>query len=383
MAMWMDPAVILTASDSYDPAPLKAASWWALGDKLIGVADNRHVMTVAGSRAGKSVMVVGNLLHYRGSVLAIDPKGELATKTAQARAAIGQKIVVLDPFGRAAGDAETYRGSYNPLSRLDMDSPTIIEDAGLIADGIVVASPDAKDPHWDESAHNFIEGLILHIVSEPLFQGRRTLNTLRRLVMGAMRAAGEDAPYPYLLEDAMMANADRLARTPALRPLADVIEAAARAFYDREGAEQAGVLSTVRRHTHFLGYASMQGVLTNGDLDLADLKRAPNGLTVYLCLPALHMTRCNRWMRIVINQLLDAMEREASVPDAPVLVCLDEFPVLGPMKEMVAAAGQIAGSGVKLWIVLQDWGQGKALYKDRWEALPPMPECSSSSAMST
>ena len=30
-------------------------------------------------------------------------------------------------------------------------------------------------------------------------------------------------------------------------------------------------------------------------------------------------------------------------------------------------AGQIASFGVKLWTVLQDWGQGKALYKERWE----------------
>ena len=108
-------------------------------------------------------------------------------------------------------------------------------------------------------------------------------------------------------------------------------------------------------------------MLAGHDFDLADLKRDPKGVTVYLCLPASRMGLCNRWLRIFINQLLDAMEREKTEPAAPVLVCLDEFPVLGHMRQLEDAAGQIASFNVKLWVVLQDWGQGKALYKERWE----------------
>ena len=81
----------------------------AFGDKLIGIEDNRHVMTVAGSRSGKSVTLIGNLLYYRGSVLAIDPKAELANITAERRAALGQKVIVLDPFNHAADRLARYR----------------------------------------------------------------------------------------------------------------------------------------------------------------------------------------------------------------------------------------------------------------------------------
>jgi type IV secretion system protein VirD4 len=49
-------------------------------------------------------------------------------------------------------------------------------------------------------------------------------------------------------------------------------------------------------------------------------------------------------------------------------VCLDEFPVLGFMSQLQDAAGQIASFDVKLWVILQDWGQGKALYGERWES---------------
>src|SRR5690606_29374143 len=142
--------------------------------------------TVAGSRSGKSVTVINNLFFYRGSVLATDPKAELASKTASRRAALGQKVYVLDPFGYADQDAAPYRAAYNPLSVLKPDSPTIIEDAGLIADGLVATTGQEKDPHWDESARNFIEGLILHVATCPRYEGRRTLITVRHLINTAL-----------------------------------------------------------------------------------------------------------------------------------------------------------------------------------------------------
>lgn len=128
------------------------------------------------------------------------------------------------------------------------------------------------------------------------------------------------------------------------------------------------MLSTVRRHTKFLDYTSFRKVLGRSSFSLEELKTNPRGLSVYLCFPATRIDIAGRWLRIFINQLLQAMEQQPAAPAAPVLVCLDEFPVLGHMKQMENAAGQIASFGVKLWVVLQDWGQGKALYGERWES---------------
>jgi type IV secretion system protein VirD4 len=72
-------------------------------------------------------------------------------------------------------------------------------------------------------------------------------------------------------------------------------------------------------------------------------------------------------LRLFINLALSAMETHAAKPDTPVLFCLDEFATLGHMQTIENAAGQIAGFGVKLWPILQDLGQLKTLYKDRWE----------------
>lgn len=372
-ARWQDFGLVLGSPVlDYNPGdPGGKILVGALHDRLIGIEDNRHILTVAGSRAGKSVTVINNLLFYRGSVLCTDPKAELATKTAARRAALGQKVYVLDPFGYANVDARL-RGTYNPLSVLNVESPTIIEDAGLIADGLVVTTGQEKDPHWDESARNFIEGLILHVATAARYEGRRTLLTVRDLINAALTeapGADEDSEDPvYVVEQDMLRNAGRLAANDDTADIGAAIEAAARDFYEKGHNEQAGVLSTVRRHTKFLDYKAMRRVLGGNSFSLADLKRDPAGITVYLCLPATRMGACSRWLRIFINQLLDAMERERTKPKAPVLVCLDEFPVLGFMRQLQDAAGQIASFDVKLWVILQDWGQGKALYGERWES---------------
>ena len=114
------PADIAAArSLRYDPAKLflgvigaaiertSAGERFAQGGVEIGVGDDRHALTIAGSRAGKGrAAIIPNMLRYSGSVLAIDPKGELALATAEVRASkLGQRVVVVDPIRHDKTDA--------------------------------------------------------------------------------------------------------------------------------------------------------------------------------------------------------------------------------------------------------------------------------------
>ncbi|MGX1018149.1 type IV secretion system protein VirD4 [Pseudomonas sp. Y3 TE3536] len=359
---------------SYDPRqPGKKVLIGALGEQLIGIEDDRHILTVAGSRSGKSVGLISNLFFYPGSILATDPKGELASITASRRATLGQKIYVVDPFGVSSKDTLPYRASFNPMSVLDVSSSNFLEDAALIAESIVVQSADQKDPHWDESAKNFIEGVIIHVATYPQHDQKRHLIAVRELIKRALwkeTADDEDkesGPSMPLLYEEMMANAYELMDDPVTEDIGSSLMAAALDFYGKRGNELSSVHSTVNRHTKFLDYSAFRQVLKEHDFDLAELKNKPGGVSIYLCFPATRIEIARRWMRIFVNQLLDAMEREKTVPPAPVLACLDEFPVLGYMKQLETASGLIASFGVKLWVILQDWSQGKALYGERWE----------------
>jgi len=365
----------MTASKAllYDPTkPENRILIGAVGDRLIGIEDNRHILTVAGSRAGKSVGLISNLLFYPGSILALDPKGELAKITAKRRAGMGQKICIVDPFGIVPNAPAEYRASFNPMDLLTLDSPTFLEDAALIAESIVVQSADQKEPHWDESAKNFIEGVIIHVATALQYTGKRHLITVRELLKKALWIPPEKedetkkSKVPLLYEE-LLHNAQHLENDPATEDIGSSLMAAALDFYGKTGSEITGVHSTVNRHTKFLDYSAFRKVLKESHFELADLKRDPAGVSVYLCFPATRVEMSKRWMRIFVNQLLDAMEREKTEPAAPVLACLDEFPVLGYMKQLETASGLIASFGVKLWVILQDWSQGKALYGERWE----------------
>ena len=101
--------------------------------------------------------MIPNLLLYRGSILAIDPKGELAAITCRARHEMGQRCIVLDPFGANGRYASA---SFNPLDELDVGSPTIVDDAIQIADALIV--PNQKDPYWTDNARRMLKMLILY-----------------------------------------------------------------------------------------------------------------------------------------------------------------------------------------------------------------------------
>ncbi len=155
-----------------DPADIVGNPYWHyaqnrlfLGDcesHEIGVDDNRHIMTIAGSRAGKSsTALIPNLLRYPGSAFVIDPKGELAAMTARARYNQGQAVYVLDPFGITPFRSH----SFNPFHEIARAPKHEVPDnAAVLAESLIVNERGGTD-HWTLSARNLVKGLILDLLS--------------------------------------------------------------------------------------------------------------------------------------------------------------------------------------------------------------------------
>ena len=355
-AGWLDPSLLELPEWGYRDSAHRVAGI-VLGyrnDRGIGSQDNRHVLTVAGSRGGKGVsLIVPNLLLYDGSVLAIDPKGELAKITARARREKGQKVVVLDPFGESG----LASGRFNPLAQLDPAGTNVKDDAALIADALIVANE--RDPHWTDSARILVKAAILYALTLP--EADRHLITVWQLLSGQ---------HAIVTDVARRAECSkRVALFKLLQGCTgvfdDTVAAAGENFGQMADRELASVFSTTLTQLEFLDSKAMEDVLIESDLALAELKTGR--ATLYLCLPATRMGTHSRWLRVIINLALVAFERTKVKVDIPVLMVLDEFAVLGHMKSVEVAAGLMAGFGVKLWIVLQDLTQIKRLYKESWE----------------
>jgi type IV secretory pathway TraG/TraD family ATPase VirD4 len=376
-AEWADPSLV---EDAY---AYRDGTVW-LGRSAsdhhvpLGYEDDRHVCLVGGSRGGKgTTSIIPALLTWPGSVCVLDPKGENATITASRRGrgsqhskGMGQAVLLLDPFKAAAVD-DSLRGRFNPLDALDPEAEETIDEAGRVADAMVVMAEGVKDPFWDESARAMIKGLILHVLTAPKYEGRRDLITLRKLIMRGDWEMAEDlreqdpddrtSPHG-LLWQTVTHNA---AFGELLAGIGDTFVN----MLTNSPKQYESVLQTANRNTEFIDSPAMQRLLGASDFQLSDLKTRPEGMSLYLCLPQRYMNTHYRWLRMMIGLTATEMEKVRGQPATghPVLMVLDEFAGLKRMEVIEHAVAQIAGYGVKMFFVLQSLEQLKGVYKDNWE----------------
>lgn len=353
-ATWAHPWELGPGWD-WKPGKILLGQW---GDRLLGdpdqketgrLGDDRHLVTIAGSRAGKSrTVLIPNLLRYPGSVIVIDPKGELARETALARVQqFGQQVVILDPFGASGFESH----AYNPLDELTPRSATFIDDVALAASALIV-SAKGEGAHWTDSARSLITGILLYMYASG---GECSLPRLRRILMG------EDGPLVF-----GDANGQSLfERMATVEAFGGMVSRVGASFRDKSEREGSSIVSTAREQLSFLDSVPMEGVLASSPLRLGDLKSRPT--TIYLCLPAARLATHSRWLRLVVTLALVELEKDQTSPKFPVLLMLEEFAALQRLEAIERAAGFMAGFGVRLWTILQDLSQLQAQYDKSWE----------------
>lgn len=348
---------------------------------VYGVNDDRHVAIVASPRAGKSAgSLTLNAISHRGSLVALDIKGELASTTARVRAAgsiytrgCWQRTILLDPFkeaGRADDPLDDLRGAINPLDFIDPDHPEATNDVLQLADALCPEETSGRsDPFFSLSGRSLTALIIMHVLTCPnIPDDERTLITVHSLMASGHRdeaefwraLADEDPPTSYaLLFDAMQANPgfDGLVSGIAQR-FGAVHREAARQFY--------GVLEVANQKLEFFQSAGMRQVFSYSSFDLADLKRDPNGISIYLCLPPRYLATHFGFFRTMLTIILRELQRDIRPPasGAPVLMLLDEFAALKRMPVIESAIAQIAGYGVRIVFAVQTLAQLKEIYKE-------------------
>lgn len=322
----------------------------------IGIDDNRHIGTFAGSRAGKTATsLITNLFRWSGSTIVIDPKGEIASATAKPRSEMGQDVYILDPFGEVKDEtARQFRTTYNPLDELrETHTDDVIDDAAMIAEAFITNNGDRQD-HWTMSAKNLVRGLSLfdHVRDAD----KATLTNVRKMLTLPFETDNDD-------DESL---SDHLTDMTDIDDYDGVISSAAWTMASKPENERGSIISSATEETSFLDSPPMRAHLKSGGLStLRVLKRKPT--TIYLVLPASRMATHFRWLRLVLMQAMAAMEREENKTGKPILFVLEEMFALGHMAILEKAAGLMAGYDVKLWFVFQDLSQIKTLYPSSWE----------------
>ena len=315
-----------------------------LRSAILRYAGDGHLMTVAPTRTGKGVSaVIPNLLHYAGSIVVTDPKGENYAVTARRRRELGSTVHALDPFCVVGGTA-----TFNPFDLIVATSADANDDAWLLADMLVV--PDGKmreEAFWHEEGRALLAGLILYVAAHAPPE-LRTLPHVRSLL------TLPPEPFGLLLDDML--------ESPEAGGL--VSRAAAR-LMQKADRERSGVISSAQSYTHFLDSPRMATVLGHSSFALSDLKR--ERVTLYLVLPPDRMDTYRPWLRVMTACSMLALTRTPGPPPERVLFLLDEFANLGRMRPVERDISLAAGYGASFWLLLQDLAQLKGTYPDRWQ----------------
>lgn len=293
----------------------------------------KHVLIVAGTRGGKGRdLIIPNLGLYQGSVFVLDPKGENAQRTHEARRQFGY-VLTLDPFGVSGLPSSRF----NPLRFLKGES--MITDVQTLADALIIGTD-----YFSSSARLLLTGLILYVVAEPVLKepdsgqpAQRDLITVRRFLM---RGLGKTL-------EAMVANK---APIPTVRELiADVGEWG----LTTADKEWSGIRNSAIEQTKWINAPEFKAVLESGDGQVNFPYFLEGVMSVYVCLPAPYFATFNRWLRLVVAAAIDAMTKRLAPPPLPVRFVLDEVAQLGNLAKIESALTLSAGYGVQLWGVWQ------------------------------
>jgi len=339
--------------------------WKRTGD-LHNYTGEGHIISFGPNGSGKTRrLLLPNLNRLTGwSVVVVDPKGTLAVQTAAHRKAQGSHIITLDPFrvidqqspGLTARLPYLKSSGLNPLAVLDPASPDFPDDAKTLAEALIKID-DKGEKHWSASAQDLVAGLIM---SERVENGAKgNLGEIRRylglsaLALGLLLKKKKPDGEPGFVDLYGKQYPEIAAK---LNRFADIAP---------DNKELSGILSTAQTQTGWLDSRPIKADLSTGTHDFGAMKNRPT--TVYLILPPRYLESHATWLRLMVTAILMPLIRTIG-GRVPVLFMLDEFAQLGRMEVIERNMALTREYGVKLWPILQDLSQLKALYHDRWES---------------
>ncbi|ARE41326.1 Conjugal transfer coupling protein TraG [Rhodovulum sp. P5] len=299
-------------------------------------------MIVAPTRGGKAVSgAVPRLLDHPGSAVVLDVKGgELALITARYRQdVLGQNVVMIDPYDAVSSRLGVDPVRLNPVRSIDLDGDEAFDEAMLLSDAMTIGERGGE-AFWTDEAATLIAGLSLFQV--------QTGGTLHDLRADLNR---DREGFDALLEE-MQASPYELVRSAAARMM------------NKAEKERSGVISTAQRNTHFLESAKLSASLSASDFNLQDLGR---NTTLYIVLPVRRLHSARRWLRLLIALLIHAIANLPERPEPPVLFLLEEMAALERLGIVERSFGLMAGLGLQMLAVVQDFSQLRDLYGERWQ----------------
>lgn len=330
-----------------------------LGNKVLRLNTDGHVLSVAPTRSGKGVScIIPNLLDHPGSAFVIDIRGDTLARTADARLLMGQNVVVLDPYQITGGN-----WGYDCFNPFDVLEPGVAGFQSKInnTSQAILFDPEgrsSKEPLWDNATRLALNGAITYIKTclpperQNLLELRRLLSMspdTRAAVAREMTQALMEAENNYGTEIDVFTEFMTTGSEKTKIPDNTVIQ-----------------LMTVLQWVNHLEF---QPLLKRSTFSFDKMQSEPT--TVYLVLPEEYIKGCEVWVRLLFNAALFQLREVNTVfgksssalnQSERVLFLLDEFPAFGKLQPVEDGMATVAGRGATLWLFIQHISQLDRIY---------------------
>lgn len=317
---------------------------------------NGHMLTYAPSRTGKTIsVIIPALMHwFGGSLFVTDVKGELTAITAAFRRAMGQKVIIFNPFNVLGIEGQCF----NPLRILVED---IMHNAGkelstlartIAFQLIAERTNDMGDGvFFRNGARRLIISLLIYMAV--FMPDTCNLSTLRKLVwstsekkMAIAFKMRETEWFGGLLED--YGNA-----------LLDMLQPEYMKTYGAFRDNAMNALDIYEAHSP-LGRA-----MSESDFSLSDVLDGKT--TLYLILPESKLETHGSALGLIATLLLETV----AVKPKPtrLMMLMEEMGNLGRLPNLSKALSLLPGKGVRLWMVFQSRRQPIEIYGQQMAGL--------------
>ena len=313
----------------------------------IGFNGNESLVTVAQPGAGKTQChILPNLMTYDGPLVVLDPKLELLELTAGLRQSEGKRILVLN---LADDDVPTHK--FNVMEFIDRRPEFMWNGLVELAEFLLPSSSNDNNPIFRAKAAEMfavclggellesiateriatLSGAIKRIFSAP--------ETLKNWFYDTEQRAGDFGCEP--LEQSAVTLAALANNTNTLED------------FQRYQSNATSVL------TKFRGGIIDRVANGAGDWSPEDLRQP--GCTLYIRVPYEEMTVYGGFIRMVLYTIIKRLRKGGTEQQGlPLTFLLDEVAQLGNLDQVAHVVETGRGSGLRVWMILQDYDQAKA-----------------------
>jgi type IV secretion system protein VirD4 len=294
-----------------------------------------HILVCGIPGSGKSTCIaIPTLRNWKGSIFAIDIKGELYENTKKYRR---QNIKLFDPKNFDPKNKEnTY--SYDPFVFLN-ESTNIAQEARAIAEAIIPLPHDAKEPFWIKSAQMLLTGAILHFHDEK----KTFIETLKNIQMFKPKEL-----ITFIAESRC---------EKAVLCVKSLTDIDGKVLAGIATEMSCGIINIVTDDDIVAALTPQEG---HEPITPADLQ---SGSDIYIKVPLNLIDQWKPFLTLIVNQFISFFKRRSESPDnRPILCMLDEFPLIGKIPAVTDTLPVIRSKKVTICLIIQSIAQLKLIY---------------------